>query len=413
MRYYCESAHSLNHTSGSISLFERQVDAALIKPPTNVLDLGCGNGRNSLYIAKKYGASVTLVDKDESLLNWAKEQFSIAGFAPLPDAICLPIEELTVNPSAYLPRLSRPDARSETFDLVILSYVIQHIDPAYYPLVFDFCKNICGGYLLLDVFWNPSRVMEGERISFGDVDWYGLSYEELATIVAPRFSISADKVMKNDIAVVINMALSPGETPLGTILAKQFEYCSGRIRNRGMIRPSYTNHRRVPPRFNLDDLPCVQMLESLYPDRLDFVKSELQQWIEANRRASVSVLAAKFLWLCRSSKIPVMLSEVSADFHISTRALLGILSATSYVPPLLSSEYVERFTRQLQLPEYLEEDAKRLVNGDGLTGASPIIRACSAILKTARVKGIKLTLERLAQTASVTPTAIRNALHRS
>jgi hypothetical protein len=117
---------------------------------------------------------------------------------------------------------SNCNAEWPTFDLVIFSYVAQHIDPAYYPLIFDFCKQVCNGVVLVDVFWNPSRVMEGEQLLFDNdnVSWYGLSYEELATIIAPRFNILSDRITKNEIAVVINMALTQGQTPLANIFTK-------------------------------------------------------------------------------------------------------------------------------------------------------------------------------------------------
>jgi hypothetical protein len=83
--------------------------------------------------------------------------------------------------------------------------------------------------------------------------------------------------------------------------------------------------RVMPPKFNLDSLSSVQILESVYPERFDFVKSELQQWIESNSRISIAILAAKFLWFCRSNKIPVMLDEVCRDFKVPVRILLSRL----------------------------------------------------------------------------------------
>lgn len=408
MRYYCDTTHSLSHTSRSIALFDRLVETGVTKAPQNVLDLGCGNGRNSLYFTKKYGASVTLVDSDRAMLDWAEKQFAISGLTVNP--LLTSIEQLASNPSL----LAGANNGSTEYDVVIFSYVVQHIDPVYYPLIFDFCKKVSKGYLLVDVFWNPSRVSEGERMLFDDdVNWYGLSYEELATLVAPRFSILSDRVLKNDISVVINMALTHGETPLSSVLSKQYEYYSGRILGRGGIAKIHRSRagRPRPPKFNIDDLPCARLLGSIYPDRFDFARSELQQWIELNRRVSLSVLAAKFLYLCRSIKIPVMLDEVSRDFEIPIRVLLYTLSKISYIPPLDPSEYVERIARQLQLQD-LEESAKSIVITDGLTGCSPVVRACCAILRAAKNSCKALKMNDLAATAGVTPTAIRNAINR-
>ncbi|WP_332650031.1 class I SAM-dependent methyltransferase [Lysinibacillus sp. 54212] len=51
-----------------VSYFERE----MIRP-TKVLELGCGAGRNAIYLAKK-GCSVDGVDLSEQALQWAKER---------------------------------------------------------------------------------------------------------------------------------------------------------------------------------------------------------------------------------------------------------------------------------------------------------------------------------------------------
>ena len=177
-----------NHVSPSIQLFEKLVEDGLARPPQNILDLGCGNGRNSLYIAKKYGAVTTLLDKDINMIEWAQKQYALSELPT--KSVCAPIESVATDASKLMTE-SNCIAEKSTFDLVIFSYVVQHIDPVYYPLIFGFCKQVCNGVVLVDVFWNPSRVMEGEQLFFDNdqVRWYGLSYEELATLVAPRFNI--------------------------------------------------------------------------------------------------------------------------------------------------------------------------------------------------------------------------------
>jgi transcription initiation factor TFIIIB Brf1 subunit/transcription initiation factor TFIIB len=397
------------------------VEEGLARPPQNVLDLGCGNGRNSLYIAKKYGAVTTLLDKDSSMIEWAQKQYALSELQM--KSLCIPIESVATDTSKLMMENSSicdaeesTTTTSTTFDLVIFSYVVQHIDPVYYPLIFDFCKQVCNGIVLVDVFWNPSRVMEGEQLLFNNdqVRWYGLSYEELATLVAPRFNILSDRVARNEIAVVINMALTIGHTPLADILSKQYEYYSGRaIRRGGRVRVGRSSRvdRVRPAKLNIDSLSSVQILESLYPERFDFVKSELQQWIQSGARISIAALAAKFLWLCRINKIPVMLDEVSEDFDVPARVLLAKLSEISYVPPLSPLEYVDRIIRRLDLHE-VQDIAKELANNDILVGCSPAVRACCAIVRGCQDSGVELKVNQLAAEAHVTPVAIRNGLKR-
>ena len=75
MRYYCESnPQTINHVTPSVLMLDHniQLNKETDKYTKTILDLGCGNGRNSLYLAKKYSsANVVLVDADISMLNWA------------------------------------------------------------------------------------------------------------------------------------------------------------------------------------------------------------------------------------------------------------------------------------------------------------------------------------------------------
>jgi ubiquinone/menaquinone biosynthesis C-methylase UbiE len=108
---------------------------------------------NSLYLDKKYNATkVVLVDSDSNMLNWAAHLFSLQG-TPV-NTVSATIEELAGSPSKFYDKLGV----TSSFDIVIISYVIQHIDPVYYPLVLDFCRSVSGRYVAVDVFWNPARI---------------------------------------------------------------------------------------------------------------------------------------------------------------------------------------------------------------------------------------------------------------
>ncbi len=74
---------------------ERNHPEAPIDPKSSVLDLGCGNGRNLIYLAKTYGVSGTGYDISSEAILQAKEQSkglnikyetrSIAGKITIPD----------------------------------------------------------------------------------------------------------------------------------------------------------------------------------------------------------------------------------------------------------------------------------------------------------------------------------------
>lgn len=71
MRYYYElTPQTINHVSPSVLMLDNELQNGneIHKYTKTILDLGCGNGRNSLYFAKKYGSTnIVLVDSDNSM----------------------------------------------------------------------------------------------------------------------------------------------------------------------------------------------------------------------------------------------------------------------------------------------------------------------------------------------------------
>lgn len=402
MRYYCEYfANNVNHVSPSIVVVENEFQNKGISLKT-ILDLGCGNGRNSLYLARKYPCRVVLLDTDSKMLGWAEELFKAHGLTDVV-SICSSIQDVAGNPS-MLERIGHLK-----FDVVIMSYVLQHIEPAYYPLILDLCKKICSSYLVVDVFWNPSRVGPGEYQTLGSVNWYGLTYEELVTMLAPNFSIIEDRCLRNDITVMINAVLKEGQTPLGNILNCNYEYHSGRVRKRYSAGRKGYYHQSLRRTFNMDSLECVKQLAPLYPGELDLVKAELTEWIQSSGRLRPSQVASKFLWFCRMNKVPVMLKEISRDFDVTSRLLRQELSSSDYIPALGTVEFIDRLSRQLKIPEAVTEYAKSLF-GIELDGTSPAVSACCAVLRAAADKGFRIKKSEIASSLGVSTVAITLSL---
>ena len=406
MRYYCESySESVNHVTPSIVMLDNQLQRQgnELTTPQIILDLGCGNGRNSLYLAKKYkSASVVLVDSDDSMLEWAQQLFSLHGLPA--KSVHATIEELASDPLRFNEKLG-----VSKFDIIIFSYVIQHIDPVYYPIVLDFCKQICGGYMAIGTFWNPSRLRVREFTKIGSVNWYGLTYEELVTLLAPRFRIVNDKVLKTSISVMINMVLTEGQTPFERVLKRNYEYYSDRIRH---VRSVGADRRRDKKGItSIDELQCTKLLSTLYPSEFDLVRTELTQWIQNDDRITPSLAAAKFLLCCRINKIPAMFNEVSKDFGISTKSVMQTMSEIDYVPALGAAEYVERLSKQLGLDDFVRDTAIDSVSKN-IEGSSPAIKACCAVIRATKRHGLKIKIFDIASTLDVTTTGIQLALKR-
>ncbi|WP_144788744.1 class I SAM-dependent methyltransferase [Lysinibacillus fusiformis] len=80
--------------------------------PSNVLELGCGAGRNAIYLAKK-GCSVVGVDLSENALEWAKKRISEEDVHV--ELVCANIFDL--------------DFQQESFDFIYDSGCFHHIAP--------------------------------------------------------------------------------------------------------------------------------------------------------------------------------------------------------------------------------------------------------------------------------------------
>ncbi|WP_336638263.1 class I SAM-dependent methyltransferase [Lysinibacillus fusiformis] len=80
--------------------------------PSKVLELGCGAGRNAIYLAKK-GCSVVGVDLSENALEWAKKRIS----------------EEDVNVELVCANIFDLDFQQESFDFIYDSGCFHHIAP--------------------------------------------------------------------------------------------------------------------------------------------------------------------------------------------------------------------------------------------------------------------------------------------
>lgn len=73
------------------------VDGALIRSG-NALDLGCGNARNSIFLAR-HGFAVEGVDYSETAINWANERVANAGVEI--QLCCESVFEMNVDAGGY------------------------------------------------------------------------------------------------------------------------------------------------------------------------------------------------------------------------------------------------------------------------------------------------------------------------
>lgn len=156
------------------------------------------------------------------------------------------------------------------------------------------------------------------------------------------------------------------------------------------------NHRIKS--IDINEIESVRILSSYYPAEMDYVKAEYAQWIETHDKILTPALtAAKFLWLCRINKVPIMLNEISKGFGVRKKNVIHLLSESDYIPPLGAPDYINRISLQLNLPDKSKDHALYLVKKiDSTNGTSPIIKACCAVILAAEETGLQLATGKVA-----------------
>jgi cyclopropane fatty-acyl-phospholipid synthase-like methyltransferase len=100
------------------------VESGKIAPPAEVLELGCGNGRNAFYLARK-GFSVDAIDFSESAIRLAKANISRENN----------------NPRFFRSSIFDQDYSGKRYDFVYDCGCLHHIAPHRRPGYLDLLKD--------------------------------------------------------------------------------------------------------------------------------------------------------------------------------------------------------------------------------------------------------------------------------
>lgn len=105
--------------------------------PRKVLEIGCGNGRNAIYLAQK-GCTVTAVDISQRAIDWAKEQAEVNSVKI--QFVCENIFNLNLE--------------LQEFDYIYDSGCFHHLSPhrrvSYIQFINKYLKN--NGYFSISAF---------------------------------------------------------------------------------------------------------------------------------------------------------------------------------------------------------------------------------------------------------------------
>ena len=171
LSFYCEAADYFNKKYGMSATHSAVRAAEDIVPVGKVLDMGCGQGRNALYLGLK-GFDVTAVDNNPNAVQNVEELARI--------------EELNVRAFEY--DLNAANIQ-ENFDYMVATVVFMFLMPRYVPDVIANMKEHTnpGGYNLIvsamDTEDFPCPMLFPFKFSEGELreyykDWELVEYKE-------------------------------------------------------------------------------------------------------------------------------------------------------------------------------------------------------------------------------------------
>jgi len=278
-------------------------------------------------------------------------------------------------------------------------------------LIFDFLRNLCKGYLAIDIFWNPLKCEAGGFVKEGSRTWYGVKYEDIIKLLAPRFEIVRQRVCISRSGVFINLVAKEGVTPPERIVNKEYDYYLGSVRVDCRGPSLHTGRKRRS--LDLETFSRFNHLSSLYPAEMDIAKVELQEWLQASQHVDRKTTAAKLLWLCRANGIPITLREIAEDFSISTKKLVETMFETGYIPPLRTEHYVDRISRELNLDVPLRRrTGEILAEMQECDGRNPAVKAATAVFIASKNLGIDLRATDLARSMGISTLGLRISVKR-
>jgi len=397
VRYYCETfPDAIMHVSPSVSMYIHHVMTGQIPKPSSVLDLGAGNGRNSLALAREFGCKATLVDSDAMMLEEALSNFRRFGLNE-PELLHCKLEDLD--------NLGVMDGR--TFDVLIASYVLHHLEPLYHQMIVQFCRKHVVSHLLIDVYWNRLRCAAGQYVKLDEAGWYGLTYEELANQLAPHFKIESDKVMMQSRNIVFNLVCTPGLTSPEFLATRKFDYSVAEPVYRSIFRTNVRRHRGF-----LENFECISGLAEAFPGEWELTKSTYENNSQGFGTVPTRLgKACRFLMACREHGFPVLLRELEEVFRVRRRNLLRAFyenGRTEHVHPLGPEYFIQRVIRVAGLPAEVENLALGMLSQSKREGLNPAVSAAAAVAVASRRLRIDVSKGQIGNILRVSPVAIRN-----
>ncbi len=394
----------------------------------SILDLGCGNGRNSFYLSKNVGARAHLIDIDRDLLNYVKIKFETFNVkSPRIDVIDL--ENLDIS---YF---------DPTYDITLLSYVLQNIHPTNYFSLMDFCRSITKKLMIFEIYINLHVYPEGKVTKRGYTIWYGFSREEIFQLFESFFDVIGWDVKKGKMnPLMISIIGKPKDTVINmeSILKRyknipSVDYRSirknipkKRISERKQIKSisSTKNKERVFEQKSSDywNLLSSHLLSTgLNKKQLNLLKSKIEEIDPLYKEKIPESFGALLYLVARVNHIPIHLHEIVKTLDIRRKDIHRAMKAHQYrhdltrIFPSLEA-FFERYFTILNLNELYKGSPLEIIaeiqknyNCSQL-GSLPHISALAVAIHLLRSSGKKSNPSQLAKRVHISPSSLKNKL---
>lgn len=186
-----------NCRSGLLKYLEKAFSAVPEFPDPVILDIGCGTGVPTLWLADKFSGSITAIDTDNSALDWLQRKAASKNLS----------ERLTTVNVSFFDFKSDPDK----FDIILAEGFLNVVGfETGFPLVIRLLKH--DGYLIIhDEFKDHEKKLEFisknncsviDSFYLDENIWWNDYYKKLESEINKRADSDILKLFESDIKEV-------------------------------------------------------------------------------------------------------------------------------------------------------------------------------------------------------------------
>ncbi len=394
----------------------------------SIIDLGCGNGRNSFYLSKNIGAKAHLIDIDRDLLNYVKIKFETFNVkSPRVDVV-----DLEYLDHSYF---------DSTYDVTLLSYVLQNIHPTNYFSLMDFCRLITKKLMIFEIYINLHVYPEGKVTKRGETMWYGFSRKEIFQLFESFFDVVGWDVKKGKMnPLMISIIGKPKDTVknVESILKKYkniptIDYRSIRnsmpktkISKRNKVKASNSMQKksRIIEQSSSDQWKSLSshfLSTGLNVKQINLLESKLEEIDSSFKKRAPESFGALLYLVARVNLIPIHLQEIvktlgvrRKDIHRAMKIYQNKHDLAQSLPSL--EVFFERYHAILNLNEIYEISPLELITevksnfNCNQLGSLPHISALAIAFHLFQSTGRISNPSQLAKMNYISPSSLKNKL---